>query len=244
MGEHTEHQAQPRGVALDLDGVLIDGMPFHVAAWDQALAEIGVAVDSRELYELEGVRTSEVVAELVRRHGLSIGLSARRRLVDRKRQLYADGFEVVPLPEAQALVCQLASYQYRLALVTGTTCASAERALRELELAGHFAAVVCAEDVINGKPAPEPYQKAIERLAVAPENCVVIENAPPGIEAAEAAGVSCVAVATYLPIDALVGLPGASRVFLDLLGLRSWLASEHTASSGRGPFRIHGNGAQ
>ena len=69
---------------------------------------------------------------------------------------------------------------------------------------GIFDAIISGEDVHNGKPDPEPYNKAVERLGLRKEECLVVENAPLGVQAAKNAGLFCVAVPTYLDPEKLL----------------------------------------
>jgi beta-phosphoglucomutase len=225
-----------RGVALDLDGVLIDGMPFHVDAWKAALGPHGLSIDENELYELEGIPTADVLDILAKRHDFSLSEAERAEIVARKRARYGEIFSPRPLAGAKDLVELLDRFGYRLALVTGTQRASGERALEELDVRERFVRIVSVEDVSAGKPAPEPYLKALATLAVPPENCLVIENAPPGVASARAAGLACVALATYLPAERLRELPGVGAVFETLAELTVWLQEEAGRSKARGPF--------
>jgi len=198
---------------LDLDGVLIDGMPFHVAAWKAALGPHGLRIDENELYELEGIPTADVLDILAKRHDFSLSEAEQAEIVARKRTRYGEIFSPQPLAGAKDLVELLDRLGYRLALVTGTQRASGESALEELNVRERFV-----------------------RIAVPPENCLVIENAPPGVASARAAGLPCVALATYLPAERLRELPGVSAVFETLAELTVWLQEEADRSKARGAF--------
>lgn len=228
--------SRERGVALDLDGVLIDGMPFHVVAWKDALGSHGLSIDENELYELEGIPTADVLNILAKRHDFSLSEAERAEIVARKRARYGEIFSPRPLSGARDLIELLDRLGYRLALVTGTQRASGERALEELDVRERFVQIVSVEDVSAGKPAAEPYLKALATLAVPPENCLVIENAPPGVASARAAGLPCVAIATYLPAEGLRKLPGVGAVFETLAELTVWLQEEADRSKARGAF--------
>jgi beta-phosphoglucomutase len=230
------HSVDIRGVALDLDGVIIDGMPFHIRAWEDAFAHHGFAVDQQDLYELEGIRTPEVVDRLAIKYDLPLSSSQKTDLARRKRERYADIFTVVPLPGAQELVQSLADLHYRLALVTGTTRAAGERTLAELGVSNAFTCVVSGDDVETGKPAPDSYALAVRCLEVTPRRCLAVENAPAGIEAAHAAGLPCVVVATYLSPSSLMAVDGADLVFEEVPALAAWFLEEAQRTGAHGPF--------
>lgn len=207
-------------------------MPFHIAAWDHAFAEYGLAVDHRDLYELEGIRTDEVVDRLAAKYSLPLSDTQKADLSSRKRERYAEIFTVIPLAGAQKLVRRLAQFGYCLALVTGTTHTAAARALRELGVEEAFSSVISGDDVDAGKPAPDSYLLAARVLGTSPANSLVIENAPAGIEAARAAGLRCVALATYLPQSML----GATLVFGTVVALEAWVVEEAHRTGARGAF--------
>ncbi len=92
-----------------------------------------------------------------------------------------------------------------------------------------------SESVTNGKPAPDPYVYAADLLAVPLANCLVVENAPPGISSALAAGLKCLAVASYLPAYTL---QNATRVFDTMDDLIAWFVEEHQVSRGLGVWHV------
>jgi beta-phosphoglucomutase-like phosphatase (HAD superfamily) len=91
---------------------------------------------------------------------------------------------------------------FRLAVVTGSERATVESFMNQF-FPGIFDVVVSGEDVSYGKPYPEPYLKAVEMLGIAKDECIVVENAPMGVESAKRAGLYCVGVPTYVSPDRL-----------------------------------------
>ena len=91
---------------------------------------------------------------------------------------------------------------FRLAVVTGSERATVESFMDKF-FPGIFDVVVSGEDVHYGKPYPEPYLKAVDMLGIAKDECIVIENAPMGVESAKRAGLYCVGVPTYVPSGVL-----------------------------------------
>jgi HAD superfamily hydrolase (TIGR01509 family) len=224
-----------RSVAFDLDGVLIDGMPFHVAAWEYAFGLYGVVVTRRELLLLEGVKSDEVVAHICMQQNADLNSTQRDDIVRTKRRSHRETFRVIPLPGAVELVELLRAFGHRLALVTGTTREAADKTLGCLGIASCFDCIVSSESVGAGKPSPEPYLQALSACDVAPDHCIAVENSPPGITSARAAGLACIAVASYLPAEDLCD---AAHVFPDVVGAGDWLRMEHALSDGRGPWQV------
>lgn len=91
---------------------------------------------------------------------------------------------------------------FSLALVTGSDRYTVDNIMGDF-FPDVFDAIVCGEDVHYGKPFPDPYLKAVELLAVEKEECMVVENAPMGVESAKKAGLFCVGLPTYVPPDKL-----------------------------------------
>ena len=141
-------------------------------------------------------------------------------------ELYREGIGggLEPMPGVVELLRGLQQRGRGMAIVSSTPRANIELILGSLGLAGAFAVVVAAEDARRGKPHPEGFLAAAERLGVAPADCVVLEDAPEGIEGAKAAGMRCIGVATTRPpqrlsaADLVVGRLDDPRAEAFLLG--------------------------
>lgn len=224
-----------RGVALDMDGVIIDGMPFHVEAWQKAFARHMIEVSPTEVFQLEGIKSPDVVEIVCRQKGVRLSEVEKEQIVDCKRETYRRIFRVVPLRGSKRLVQDLKSYGYNLSLVTGTLREAAERALSELEIRECFSHIVSSESVDEGKPSPEPYAQALSGLDTHPASCIAVENAPPGVTSAKAAGIPCIAIATYL---APTYLSHADKVLESPDEAADWFKAEFARSGGRGRWLL------
>jgi len=191
-----------RAVLFDYDGVLVDSMPYHVAAWMEVMARYDVAISAEEIYLEEGSRTEDVAAELLRRRDRDITAALLEEIVAAKRDQYLANNQTRLVEGARELLEDLKHRGYRLGLVTGSIRAQVEPLLGE-EVRNLFDCVITSEDVERGKPDPEPFHRAAQRLNVSAEECLVIENAPLGIRAALAAGMWVVAVLATLPAHLL-----------------------------------------
>ncbi len=180
-------------VIFDMDGLLIDSEPLAKEAWQAAVrvydAELGTALFDRML----GRRQIECAALVQRELGLPVAPEA---LCRQRNDLFLQMLpgRVRPMPGACELVRELQARGVRRALATSGERSYVNVVLRELALEAAFDACVVAEDVTRGKPAPEVYLLAAERLAAPPDRCLVLEDAPNGIAAAKAAGCRSVAV--------------------------------------------------
>jgi HAD superfamily hydrolase (TIGR01509 family) len=178
---------------FDCDGTIVDSMPLHYVAWTQALAEYGCTDFSEPLfYSLGGLPVTTVVDRLNARDGLSIPPAT---FAERKEQLYYDLIhQLQPVPEVLELI-HAAHGKLPFAVVSGSTRESVEKSLNALGILPLFDTLVCAGDYAHGKPAPDPFLVAAERLGVAPQLCLVFEDAEAGIQSATAAGMLSVRIA-------------------------------------------------
>jgi len=181
-------------VLWDLDGVLVDTARFHFQAWRQLFDELGRSFGEEDFRRTFGLRNDLIFrAELP-----DTSAEEMERLSEHKEALFrrfAAG-TVTPLPGALELVLRAGEGGRRMALVTSTPRANIDFVLGQTGLAEAFETIVAAEDVSRGKPDPEGYLLAAGRLGVPPERCLVIEDAPGGIEAGRRAGMHTLAVTT------------------------------------------------
>lgn len=188
-------------VLWDLDGVLVDTARLHYEAWRQLLSEFGRSLSEDEFRRTFGLRNDLILRDILG----ELTDEQVESLSERKEALFRQcaAGRVTPLPGALALVRHVRDTGRRVALVTSTPRANIDFVLGQAGLVGAFDAVVAAEDVSKGKPDPEGYLLAARSLGVAPERCLVIEDAPGGIEAARRAGIRSLAVTTTHPREEL-----------------------------------------
>jgi beta-phosphoglucomutase family hydrolase len=184
-----EVPAGTRGLVFDCDGTIADTMPLHYRAWVAVLREHGGDFPEAMFYEMAGMPTPRIVEVLNERHGYGLDPEA----VARDKEALFLGYlpEVAPIEPVVALVHH---YHGRLpmAVATGGTRSICRKTLRALGLDDKFAALVTADDVEHGKPAPDIFLEAARRLGVAPGECVAFEDADLGLQAARAAGMTAV----------------------------------------------------
>ena len=215
-----------RAILFDMDGVVLNSPPIHLLTWQQTLAPWGISVTAEDLYPLEGMpteRTAQRLTEHFRGHACSD--EQAHDLAHTKRALFREMFNPTLVPGIAPLLHDLWGRGYRLGLVTGSAGSVVDESLSPTGLAELFAAIVTGDEVSQGKPNPEPYRTAADRLGVPPFQCLAVENAPLGIRSAKAAGMGCVAIETTLPAARLLAA-AADRVFPDAAALRVWLLSK------------------
>ena len=190
------------GIIFDLDGVLLDSAQFHRRAWYALAAELSAPMCDSFFWETFGQTNTSILRRLL---GRELDAAENTRLSERKEELFraeARG-ELALFPGVANALDVLKREAFRLALGTSTPRSNVEFYYRELGLGRYFDAYVCMDDIRRGKPDPEVFLLAAQRLGLPPARCIVVEDALMGIEAAKAAGMACVAVATTNPAEVL-----------------------------------------
>jgi len=180
---------------FDLDGTLVDSMPLHLRAWEVALHRVGLSVpfDETYFYSLGGVPTLESAVIFAQHYGLTFDPHA---LVEEKELLYLAMLPEVRVIEPVADFARRVARTHPVAIVTGGGPEIALPALDATGLRSLFPVVITPQDVApgRGKPSPDMFLLAAERLGAAASQCLVFEDALPGVDAARAAGMQVVMV--------------------------------------------------
>mgnify|MGYP003287372617 CR=1 FL=1 len=196
----TLPQKKYAGYIFDLDGTLVDSMETHYRAWRLALQENGAPHEVflwDEFLAHGGMAAPDIVATLNSRYSLHMEPYA---VATRKRECYDHMLETEQLPiipETVGLVHELKAAGIPYAIGTGSVINGARATLRSAGIEELFPIIVTPDDVPpgRGKPEPDIFLLAAERMGVPPTECVVFEDAEPGIQAALAGGMAYVRVA-------------------------------------------------
>ncbi|RAJ56528.1 HAD superfamily hydrolase (TIGR01509 family) [Streptomyces sp. Amel2xB2] len=186
--------ASPAAVIFDLDGTLVDSEPHYFEAGRRVLAAHGVTDFGWEEHtRFIGISTGETMRTLREEHGIAAPVE---QLLAEKNRSYLElaGQSTSVFPGMRALVEQLHAAAWPLAVASGSSREAIDAVLDGAGLAPLLPVRVSAEEVPQGKPAPDVFLAAAGRLGVPPGGCAVVEDAPPGAEAARRAGMRCVAV--------------------------------------------------
>jgi beta-phosphoglucomutase family hydrolase len=181
---------------FDMDGTLVDSMPFHVIAWTQLSDELGLGLSEAEVFaRVFGVSTREVARSLF---GGRLPDAEQVRLGERKEAIFREiyGPRMQEIPGALQFVRAAHARGIRLAIATGASAVNTDFIVDALGIRSCFAAIVTVDDVAHDKPDPAPFQTAAERLGVPPARCLAFEDAPAGLESAQRAGMRAVALTT------------------------------------------------
>jgi HAD superfamily hydrolase (TIGR01509 family) len=180
------------GYIFDVDGTLADTMPLHYRAWRRILQEHGMDLSEDLFYELGGKPTLQIFEFLKDTRGLEV--VDAQAAAELKEQYFLEYIkDVRPIVEVVEIAKQ-AYGKVPMAVATGGARKYVEITLDTLGISQLFVTLVCVEDYARAKPFPDPFLEAARRLKLEPRQCLVFEDSPLGIEAAQAAGMQSVVV--------------------------------------------------
>ncbi len=191
-----------RGVVFDLDGTLVDNMPFHVEAFATFVERHGLPpLDLALRGRLDGKRNRDIFPILF---GHPLDDTTFQRLEHEKEELYRElsRGRLVAMPGLERLLGLMQAQGIGAAVATSAPAANVIHTHGELGLVSRFRAVVRSDQVPHGKPAPDVFLEAARRLGVPAATCLAFEDAPAGVEAAKRAGMTCVALTTSFTPEA------------------------------------------
>ncbi|OGF65238.1 MAG: hypothetical protein A2Y62_02300 [Candidatus Fischerbacteria bacterium RBG_13_37_8] len=191
-----------KAVLFDLDGVIIDSGDFHFQAWQIFCSKFNKNITYEKFKKGFGQTNRDILQDML-----------ERSLTDEEIQCYSDEKEeifrsiargsITPIKGAVAFIISLKEQNVAIALVSSTPRINIDFILKEIGLEHSFHIIISSEDVSEGKPSPECYLKASQKLDREPEDCIVIEDAIPGVQAALNAGMPCIAITTTQPAEKL-----------------------------------------
>ncbi|HYT49411.1 MAG TPA: HAD family phosphatase [Pyrinomonadaceae bacterium] len=203
-----------QAIFFDFNGVIIDDERIHLTAYRDVLSAEGIPLSDEDYFASLGMDDAAFVRAAYKRAGKGLSEKALRGLIDREHEVHREIIKSnLPVPTGVVAFIKQASRHYDLGIVS-----MAERSEIEhvLELAGvkeHFLLIVHAEPGRNHKPAPDCYEEALDllnegrraerKLPLLAQECLVIEDSPPGIQSARAAGMRTIGVTTTVNENAL-----------------------------------------
>lgn len=178
---------------FDMDGTLVDSGQLHERAWIRTLEHYGIPVDRPLMRSLSGVSTKATIALLLEKFNLTPEASTAE-ILHFKERCVQETMQQWVKPTALLEIVKRYSGKKPMAVGTGANTEEAKAILALCGLADYFAVVVGTDQVQHPKPAPDVFLRCAELLKVAPENCVVFEDAALGLQAAASAGMVAVDV--------------------------------------------------
>ena len=185
-----------KGIIFDLDGVLVFTDQFHFAAWKQLASELGYTIDEEMNSRLRGVSRMDSLNIVLEKYEGILSNEQKVVLADRKNKIYLNYLEnMVPSDVSNAVRKTLADLHergYKIAL--GSSSRNAKIILKKVALEEAFDAISDGTNISKSKPDPEVFLKAAEYLDLQPEECIVVEDAYAGIDAAKAGNMQAVGI--------------------------------------------------
>ena len=192
-----------KAVIWDMDGVIADTAPYHFKAWQEVFQNKGVTFTEDDFRRNFGQRNDTII-----RNVLGEGLSPSQidTIAGEKEENFRQRVRqhLKPLPGAIELIKSLKEHSFKLALASSAPSKNIQLVTQGLGINNCFHAIVSGREVKEGKPSPQGFLLAAKKLEVAPENCIVIEDAVAGVAAAKRAGMHCLAVTNTQPRTSLI----------------------------------------
>jgi beta-phosphoglucomutase family hydrolase len=190
-----------QAVIFDMDGTLVDTTELEYKAWHRMMQEQGVEFTHEEYIKVLGAKGSEIV-----KNHLDWEEEAIQEILQNKERYFKElvaqhGLDLIP--GVEKLLQDIQQIPLKMALATGASRKKLEFVLEKLPIAQYFDAMITADDTQTGKPDPEVFLNAAKKLGVAPDSCIVMEDARNGAEAAKKGGMICIAITTTRGKDQL-----------------------------------------
>ncbi|MFH1202052.1 MAG: HAD family phosphatase [Candidatus Omnitrophota bacterium] len=193
---------RPKAILFDMDGVVVDSMPYHFISWYEALRPYGVRASCFEIYQREGELWEHSLKDFLSRCKTKPTKKVFHRIFLARKSIFRKYFKQFIFPGAREFLACLKNKGYLLGLVTGTPRREVNHILTP-NIRKLFDQIVSGDMVKRGKPHPEPYLLALKLLGLESKEAVAVENAPLGIESVKRAGMFCIALTTSLPKEYL-----------------------------------------
>ncbi len=195
-------RSSTKAVIWDMDGVIADTAPYHLRAWQQVFRKRGVSFTEEDFRRNFGQRNDTIVRNTL---GQGTPQSEIDAITTEKESSFRNRVRqrIKPLPGAINLIKSLAEHGFEVALASSAPIENIQLITTGLGINGYFQAIVSGRDVTEGKPSPQGFLLAAQKLGVKPKNCIVIEDAVAGVSAAKKAGMHCLAITNTHPRTSL-----------------------------------------
>jgi HAD superfamily hydrolase (TIGR01509 family) len=180
-------------ILFDLDGLMVDSEPHSIASWQAVLASRGANFDQTMIERTFGLRVDETSQLLKDTYQLADTITVLAREKIEYQIAHLDG-KVKPMPGLIELLDEIDRLRLKKAVASSSRRPYVDAVLRSIGVLDRFSVVIGGNEVSRGKPAPDVFLAAARAFNVDPQNCLVLEDAPAGVQAAKSANMTCIAV--------------------------------------------------
>jgi len=186
-----------------MDGVIADTALYHLKAWQEVFRERGINFTGEDFRHTFGQRNDTIIKSAL---GEEISRHEMDAIANKKEESFRRRIKkkLKPLPGVIELMASLKKRRFQMALASSAPIENIQLVIKNLGINDYFQSIICDRDVTEGKPSPQVFLLAAERLGVEPGDCIVIEDAVAGVTAAKSAGMYCLALASTHPRHSLM----------------------------------------
>ena len=205
---------------FDMDGTMFDNMQYHLQAWEQMVAELGSPLRGEELFKQLYGKNKEVIERIFGQDRFTE--EEKNRISVRKDQYFRHlyGPHLKLMRGLNHFLQQSRDGNILLAIATGGLMDNIDFSLEKTGIRDFFSAIVSEADVTNSKPDPETFLLAAKQMGVSPDHCIVFEDVPKGVEAANRAGMNAVVILSSHEKTDFAGFPNVISLVKDYTALQ------------------------
>lgn len=195
---------EAKAAIWDMDGVIADTASYHLSAWQEIFQEMGVKFTKEDFRYSFGQRNDTIIRNTMGEETSQEkidAISGEKEASFRRR--IEQNFK--PLPGVIKLITSLKEHGFKIALASSAPIENIQLLSTGLGIENYFQTIISDKDVTEGKPSPQGFLLAAQRLGVEPKKCIVIEDSVAGVTAAKRAGMHCLAITNTHPRRSLTG---------------------------------------
>ncbi|MDF2953939.1 MAG: Beta-phosphoglucomutase [Thermodesulfobacterium sp.] len=184
---------------FDLDGVILDSMPYHAKAWIEAFSQFGLKFEEKEIYLHEGAIELDTARDMFLKKGVKPTPDFFEKIFKIQKSIFKSKYAklVKPFPEVPDLLKNLKKEKKKIALVTSSHSEIFNEVFPK-ELLPYFSLIITGDKIEKRKPNPDPYLRALETFKIKNKEALVVENSPAGVMSAKNAKLFCIGITTTL----------------------------------------------
>ncbi len=186
-----------KGVFFDLDGTLIKSMHLHYNGWKKVLLKNNVNITKQDFYEKEGTKLQELLKYFFNKNNQTFNSNLLEELIKQKNKYFIENNKVKFYPGVLSLIKYLKKKNFFISIVTA---GSRTRIINSIsnDFLKNFDTIITGDDCKKGKPFPDPYLLSLKYSKLKKSECIIVENAPLGIKAGNAAGIQTLGITNTL----------------------------------------------